>query len=128
MTIFKKLFEKHKDLPVDDQIKAGKAIKGDMDSEHANFLKTLIGLLDKGEISTTDPRSMVNQKVYDGMTQKEKDTVDLALVNVMDQIRLIENFYRSEETPNSSPHLQTMIEHLWDMKKRIEEKHDVFKF
>jgi hypothetical protein len=128
MTHYEDTLKKHGDLSEEKQVKAGQAITGDMDDEHANFLKTLIGLLDKDDISTADPRSMLNQKVYDAMSQEEKDAVDLAIVNVTDQVRLIENFYRSEKTPDSSPHLQTMIEHLWQMKSRIEEKHDVFKF
>lgn len=122
------LIQKHADLPVKDQQKAGKAIKGDMDSEHANFLKTLVKLLDDGEIIASDPQSLLKKKVYEKLPEEWKDKVNLALVNIAEQVRLIENFYRSKETPNESPQLQTMIEHLWQMKQRIEETHDVFKF
>lgn len=99
-----------------------------MDKEHANFLKTLVKLLDDGEIIASDPQSLLKKNVYEHLPEEWKDTVNLALVNIAEQVRLIENFYRSKETPNESPQLQTMIEHLWQMKQRIEETHDVFKF
>lgn len=128
MPDFKDLIQKHADLPMEDQKKAGQAIGGDMDSKHADFLKTLISLLDRKEIDASDPQSLLKKDVYDKLPQEWKDTVDLALLNLADQVRLIEQFFRSKETPNSSPHLQTMIMHLWQMKERIEKTHDVFKF
>jgi hypothetical protein len=128
MPKFDDAIQQHKDLPEDKQKKAGKAIAGDMDDEHANFLKTLISLLDKGEIKASDKDSMLKHNVYDTLPQEWKDKVDLALINIAEQVRLIEDFYRSKQTPNSSPHLQTMIEQLWLMKQRIEKTHDVFKF
>ncbi len=121
------LAEEHKDLSEAKQKKAGQAIAGDMDAEHENFLKTLISLLDKKEIDVSNPQSFLNTAVYDALPQEWKDKTDLALLNIVEQVRLIENFYRSEETPDSSPQLQTMIEHLWQMKQRIEDEHDVFK-
>jgi hypothetical protein len=44
------------------------------------------------------------------------------------QLGQIEHFYRSKDTPNASVELQNMIEHLWQMKQRIEDDYDVFKF
>lgn len=120
--------QQNQNLPEREQKKAGQAIGGDMDEEHANFLQTLIGLLDRKEIVSSDPQSMLKREVYDKLPQEWKDKVDLALLNIAQQVRLIEEFYRSKETPNSSPHLQTMIEQLWQMKERMEEEHDVFKF
>lgn len=128
MSTFRTAIQQHKDLPEDEQKKAGQAIGGDMKDEHANFLKTLISLLDKGEIKASDKESMLKKDVYDSLPQEWKDKVDLALMNIAEQVRLIEDFYRSKQTPDSSPHLQTMIEHLWQMKQRIEKTHDVFKF
>lgn len=128
MTDFGNLMQNPAHLPEDAQRKAGQAIGGKMDDKHAAFLQTLIGLLDRKEIVASDAKSMLNHDVYDALDEEWKDKVDLALVNVADQVRLIEEFYRSTETPDSSPQLQTMIEHLWQMKQRIEETHDVFKF
>jgi hypothetical protein len=128
MSKFDDKLREYKDLSESAQKQAGKAIAGDMKIDHANFLKTMIGLLDKGDIVASDPQSFLKKDVYDALSEEWKDKVNLSLINIAEQIRLIENFYRSEKTPNSSPHLETMIEHLWQMKERIEKEHDVFKF
>ena len=128
MSQFHDKLHAHKDLSESAQKKAGKAIAGDMSAEYENFLKTLIGMLDRKEIVASDPQSFLKHEVYDKLPQSEKDKADLALINISQQIERIENFYRSKETPNASPHLETMIEHLWQMKERVEKEHDVFKF
>src|SRR5687768_8429289 len=109
MADFTSLMGKHGDLPLDDQKKAGQAIGGKMDDKYEDFLKTLIGLLDRKEINTTDPQSFLKMEVYEKLPQDWKDKTDLALLNIAQQIKIIEGFFRSKETPNSSPHLQTMI-------------------
>ena len=122
-----KAIKKHEHLSLEKQKKAGEAIEGKMEKEHTNFLKNLIKLFDTKEIDTLKPDSFLKQDVYKKLKPEWKSKVDLVLVNIVDEARRIEDFYRSTETPNSSPHLQTMIEHLWQMKQRIEEKYDVFK-
>jgi hypothetical protein len=127
MSDFTKAIEKHKNLSLADQKKAGQAIAGKMESDHENFLKHLIDLLDRKEIDTANPQSFLKMDVYEKLSEEWQGKVDLALVNIVDEARRIEDFFRSKETPNASPHLQTMIEHLWQMKQRIEDHHDVFK-
>lgn len=126
MTDFVAKIGKHRDLSVADQKRAGKAIAGDMGDEHEKFLKKIIGMLDCKEIDAWNPESLLKKDVYDKLTPEWKAKVDVALVNVVDQLQRIESFFRSTQTPNSSPQLQTMIEHLWQMKQRIEDHHDVF--
>lgn len=128
MTDFTTLMGTNGNLPEEKQKQAGKAIAGDMDDEHADFLKTIIGMLDRKEIDASDPQTFLKHDVYDALSEEWRDKVDLALMNLAEQLRLIEGFYRSTHTPNASPQLQTMIEQLWQMKQRIEKEHDVFKF
>ncbi|HVW66736.1 MAG TPA: hypothetical protein VHA78_03300 [Candidatus Peribacteraceae bacterium] len=122
------LAKKYQDLPEDEQKKAGAAIAGKMDPKVEEFLKGLLKLLDEKQIDTTNPESFIKRDVYDAMPQEWKGKTDMSLVNIADQIRRIEEFYKSTQTPNESPQLQTMIEGLWQMKQRIEEQYDVFKF
>lgn len=128
MPDFEESIEKHADLSEKKQKQAGKAIAGDMAKPHKDFLKTVIDLLDRGVLDTKNPQSLLNTAVYEAMPQEWKDKTDAALVNIVDQLVQIETFYRAAETPNSSPHLETMIEHLWQMKERIEKEYDVFVF
>lgn len=128
MTDFTTLMGAHKDLTEEKQKQAGTVTAGSMNDEHANFLQTIIGMLDRKEIDSSDPQSLLKHDVYDKLPEEWRDKVNLALINIADQLRLVEEFYRSKATPNAAPQLQTMIEQLWQMKQRIEETHDVFKF
>lgn len=128
MPDFAQSIQDHKDLPEDAQKKAGQAIAGKMDPETEGFLKLLLKLLSEKQIDTTNPESFINRDVYNSMPREWKAKTDLALINIADQIRRIEDFYLSKQTPNESPQLQQMIEELWLMKQRIEDTYDVFKF
>lgn len=128
MPDFIQSIHEHKDLPVADQKKAGQPAGDDMDAEHKNFLKKVIGMLDRNEIDVTNPESFLNKDIYATLPPDWKAKTDTAMVNIADQLRRIEAFYRNKDIPDASPELQTMIEHLWLMKQRIEEKYDVFVF
>lgn len=117
-----------KELTEEEELSAGKPVEGKIDAEHKAFLKTIFGMIDKGEISVDDQQSLLHEDVYEKLTDEWKDKTDLALVNIVSQLRLIDTFRKDANTPDESPQLQTMVEQLWQMKQRIEEEHDVFKF
>lgn len=116
------------DLTEKQQKKAGKPVAGDIDEEHRNFLKTLIKLIDSGEIRPDDPKSFLKPEVYDKLDEEWHEKTDIALMNIAQQVRLINDFRNTNGAPDESPQLQTMVEQLWQMKQQIEEHHDVFKF
>lgn len=120
--------KKHQDLPLERQKALGESTHAPMEKEHNEFLQTVTGLLDRKEIDILKPDSFLKHDVYDKIPAEWKAKVDMALPNIVDETRRIAEFYRSTATPNESIELQTMIEHLWQMKMRIEEKYDVFKF
>lgn len=129
MADFTQQLAAHQDLSTAAQKNAGKAIAGPMGDEHEAFLAKVIGMLDRKEIDSSNPEGLLNRAVYDALPEEWKDRTNLALLNIAQQLRMVEDFYRSTETPNSSPQLQTMIEQLWQMKERIESQgYDVFKF
>lgn|SRR3989338_2036767 len=129
MPDFQKAIAVHTDISEEAQKKAGQATGSTMAAQHTDFLADLIAMLDRKEIDAGVPTSLLNQKIYGELSQESKDAIDLALLNIADEVRRVEWYYRSNTTPNASPQLQTMIEHLWDMKSRLEEKHgDVLKF
>ena len=120
---------KHQDaMTEDDQRKAGAALAGDMDKEHKEFLQTVLNLIDSKEIDPLNAQSFLNQDVYEGLDEEWKDKTDLALLNIANLIRSIDEVRRHSDSPDESPQMQTMIEHLWQIKQRIEEHYDVFKF
>ncbi|MBU0766212.1 hypothetical protein KKF55_00265 [Patescibacteria group bacterium] len=126
---FQTTMAKHQDaMTEDDQKKAGQAIAGDMDDEHKGFMQTVLGLIDSKEIDPLNAQSFLNQDVYGELDEKWKDTTDLALLNIANLIRSIDEVRKHSASPNESPQLQTMVDHLWQIKQRIEEHYDVFKF
>lgn len=100
-----------------------------MDPKHQTFLDLLLSLLYKKEIDPQNPKSFLNEAVYAKLSATDRDHIDLALMNLGHLLEDIVEFRLSKLTPDASPQLQTMIEELWVMKDRIEQKAgDVFKF
>lgn len=129
MADFAAAIKEYKNLSEEAQKKAGQATGSDMDEKHKQFLADLIGMLDRKEMDASVPSSLLKQENYAKLGEEAKDSVDYSLHNLADELRHIEWYFRSKTTPNASPQLQTMIEHLWDVKSRLEEKHgDVLKF
>lgn len=123
------LAEEHKNLSDTAATQAGKAIAGSMTEEHTNFVKTVTALLKSGKVNVHKPETILNAPVYSSLPFSIRGKVDLAAVNVADQLRRVSDFYLSKQTPDASPQLETMIEHLWQMKKRVEERYgNVFIF
>jgi methylaspartate ammonia-lyase len=123
------LYDEHKDLSDADAIKAGKAAGGAMGDEHTNFVKLISGMITSGEINPFQPETFFHMDVYNALSEESKQKVDLATINIADQLRHVADFYLSKQTPDASPQLQTMIEQLWQMKERVESVHgDVYKF
>ncbi|PIQ76570.1 hypothetical protein COU78_02580 [Candidatus Peregrinibacteria bacterium CG10_big_fil_rev_8_21_14_0_10_49_24] len=117
-----------KELTQQQEQSAGTPVAGKMGAKHTSFLSDLFALIDKGDIRTDEPQTFLNQEVYEKLSDEWKDKTDLALTNIANQLRLIDSFRKDTNTPVESPQLQTMVEQLWQMKQRIEEDHDVFKF
>ena len=129
MADFHAAIAQFKDLPEEAQKKAGQATGQDMDDAHKTFLAKLIVLIDRKEIDATVPTSLLNKTLYEKLPEEARSAIDYAVLNLTDQLRRIEDYFRSTKTPNASPQLQTMIEHFWEMKQRLEQKYgDVLKF
>ncbi|MDB4978784.1 MAG: hypothetical protein JWM56_970 [Candidatus Peribacteria bacterium] len=129
MTDITSLAEAHKDLPEDDQKKAGQAIAGTMNAEHEQFMIELVKLVDTKQINLIDLDSFLNHEAFDLLKEGDRDKIGLSLRNIADQVTRIYEFYTSTETPNSSPQLETMVEYVWQMKSRVEARYgNVFKF
>ncbi len=116
------------DLTVGEQKKLGEAPKGDMDPGHKEFVKQLTKLIDSGEINPDKPDTFLKQSVYATIDTELKTKVDMALPNLATLITHIVGFFKSKQTPDSSPQLQSMIDQLWEMKERVEQYADVYKF
>jgi hypothetical protein len=127
MPDFHSSITKHTDVNPDVVARMNAPVTGAMDEEHTKFLARIIKLLDEKKIDVSVPTSFLNADVYAQLGEAEQRQIDVALPNIADQVRLIEGFFRDTKTPNACPQLQTMIEHLWQMTRRLEERYDVLK-
>ncbi|MDD3897234.1 MAG: hypothetical protein PHU04_05375 [Candidatus Peribacteraceae bacterium] len=110
------------------QKQAGAPLQGALSNEHKQFLQTIKQLIASGEINVEEPKTFLKKDVYDGLSEEWKEKSDLALSNIAMLLKQMYELYVRTDTPNESPQYRTMIEQLWEMKQRIEEHHDVFKF
>lgn len=115
-------------ISAEDQKRMGQAAAAPMDDQHNRFLQTILALIDKGEIDVYKPETFLKKEVYDKLDEQWRDKTDLALLNIANHLQNIYLFRVSKQTPDESPILASMIEELWQMKQRIEQTHDVFKF
>ncbi|MEK7218478.1 MAG: hypothetical protein AAB728_03360 [Patescibacteria group bacterium] len=123
------LYDEHKDLPEDKQKKAGQAKAGTMGDEHTEFVKTVSRMITEGEINVFEIGTLYNPGAYEKLKPEEKEQVDFQMVNIATLLRHVADFYLSKKTPDASPQLEQMIEELWQMKARLEEKYgDILKF
>lgn len=128
MNDFSHQIEAHTNVTEADQIAAGQQVQGDTSVKHQDFLTELFRLLDTNEIDPYAPSSMLKTDVYESLTEQKQDQIDLELINICNQVRIIQNFRTSNSKEIESIHFSTMIEHLWEMVNRIEIENDVFKF
>jgi methylaspartate ammonia-lyase len=110
------------------QEKAGKPLEGTLSAEHRAFLKSIRELIERKEIDPYTPKTFIRMEVYGELSEEWQDKTDLALMNIADLLKQLYELYIRTDTPNESPQYQTMIEQLFEMKQRIEQHHDVFKF
>lgn len=110
------------------QVKAGQSTASKMGTKHESFMKEVLRLIDSKEIDLNKPQSILKMEVYNALDEEWQSKVDRALINVCNLLSHIVAFRISKKTPDESTELQSMIEYLWQMKQRIEETHDVFKF
>ena len=123
------LYEQHKDLPEEQQKKAGQAKAGAMGDDHTTFVKTLSWMITSGEINVYDIASLYKPDAYAALKEQDREQVDFQMVNIATLLRHVGDFYLSKKTPDAAPQLQQMIEELWQMKDRLEKKFgDILKF
>ncbi len=123
MADFSSLYEQHKDLTPEEQKRAGQAIAGAMGDAQTAFVKEVSRMVQAGEINVYKPETFYKPGVYEKLNAADRGQADLAMINIADLLRHVTDFYISKKTPDASPHLEQMIESLWQMKDRFEQKH-----
>lgn len=86
------------------------------------ILRIILRLVDAKTINPLRPESLIKhdqRNAYTMLPDEERRTVDVSLVNMCTQLQHIVEFHRSPHTPDESVELETMIDHLLDMRERL---------
>ena len=123
------IIKKYADHQVDDktQQELNKPLKDDtgFNEGHEEFLKMLIGKLEKGELETHSPATLYNHEIYDKLSEDEQEKADLTAINLMSLIRQIESLWKLDQS--ASFQIQNLVESVFQTKSRFEEQHgDVY--
>lgn len=121
--------EQYKDVIIDPKTQQilNQPLKDDtgFNEGHEDFLKMLIGRLEKGELNPYNAQTLYNRPVYDKLSDEEKEAADLTAINLMGIIRQIEQLWKIEN--KATFQIQNLVETVFHMKSRFEAKYgDVY--
>ena len=92
---------------------------------HEDFLNMLIGKIESGEINPHKIETLQNKSVYEKLSDEEQEATELSAHNIMSIIRQIERMWELEKKPSFQ--IQNLVETVYQMKSKFEEKHgDVY--
>lgn len=128
MTDFVAQMKSGANLTLEEQKSAGAPIGGDMSAKHKKFVHDLSLLIEKGSINPDNVETFIHRPEYEKLDDTVRGIVDRSLPNIATLLRYIVDFYRSKQTPDACPQLQTMIDQLWEMKERVEANGDILTF
>ena len=115
------------DPSLKDQEALGKPQKSSLGDDHANFLETVLKLIDDGTIHPHEHWTFLKQDVYESLSDEWKARVDQVLPNIVSLLERIMDLHHREEE-NDSFEMKSLLETLWHAKQRIEDDYDVFIF
>ncbi|MBI5755248.1 hypothetical protein HZA41_03455 [Candidatus Peregrinibacteria bacterium] len=69
-----------------------------VDPKDAEFLTTIMKLIEKGTINLHQPSSLLNQTIYDALTPDAQGKVDITAFNILSEIRQIHGLQKAGYT------------------------------
>jgi predicted HTH domain antitoxin len=84
------------------------------------FLNLIISLINEGKIDLYKPATLINQNLYDQLTEDKKGKVDLEAMNLLSAIREIKGLF---DTGNKDTYqMKNLVERVKNTKERLEEE------
>lgn len=69
------------------------AVQGGIKAEDKEFLEFVLSLVKEGKIDLFVPHTLINDSVYDNLSEKEQGEVDIEAVNTLSAIRKIKDLH-----------------------------------
>lgn len=118
----KEILEQAKvDLPEDEQKKMGQPLKDDTGVNPADveFLQMLMGKIEDGEIDLHVPSSLLNEPVYESLSEEAQGKADYNAMTLLSTIRQIRQLWEMGDT--QSYQIQNLVHQVRVTKERLEE-------
>ncbi len=101
------------------------AVQGGIKPENKNFLEFVLDLVKSGKIDLFVPHSLINDEIYNSLSEKQQGEVDLEAVNTLSAIRKIKDLYEAGYV--DSYQMENLVDKLRVTKEKFEESiGDVF--
>ena len=109
------------DLPEEEQMKMGKPLKDDTGVNPADmeFLQMLMSKIEDGEIDLHVPSSLLNEPVYEALSEEAQGKADYNAITLLSTIRQIRQLW--EMGDKESYQIQNLVHQVRMTKERLEE-------
>ncbi|HMR01350.1 MAG TPA: hypothetical protein PKA32_03095 [Candidatus Gracilibacteria bacterium] len=109
------------DLPEEEQMKMGKPLKDDSGVNPADleFLQMLMSKIEDGEIDLHVPSSLLNEPVYEALSEEAQGKADYNAMTLLSTIRQIRQLW--EMGDKESYQIQNLVHQVRMTKERLEE-------
>ena len=109
------------DLPEDEQKKLGQPLKDDsgVNPEDVEFLQMLMSKIEDGEIDLHVPSSLLNESVYESLSEEAQGKADYNAMTLLSTIRQIRQLWEIGDT--QSYQIQNLVHQVRVTKERLEE-------
>lgn len=92
---------------------------GGLSAEDQSFLNLILDKVDKKEINLLIPSSLINQSVYDSLSEELQGKVDFDAVNLVSTLRNIYDLWKFHQQPTFQ--IENLVHQVRLTKERLEE-------
>lgn len=105
----------------DEQIRLSKPLidESGVDPVDMEFMTMVVEKIEKGEINLYRPSSLINDSVYDSLSEEARGKADIDAFNLLSSIREIHNLWKSGD--RESFQIQNAVHKIRVMKEGLEE-------
>ncbi len=109
----------YKDQQTQDMLNNPVAATQGLSDENRQFMNMVLGLLNEGKIQLYTPSSLLNDDVYNALTDEMKSKADLEAMNLLGAIREMKDLYDANFTETYQ--MESLVQRLRLTKERFEE-------
>lgn len=115
----------YKDEQVQKELNTPLAAPEGVSEKNREFLHMVVQLIEDGKIELFTPSTLINESVYEKLSEEEKGKADLEAMNLLATVREMKDLF--DAGFKDSYQMENLVERVRNSKERIEsEKGDIF--